>query len=307
MSRISGELTIRDSGRVVSVWWRCDHYVNRVILISDGLANQGITDPIRLNRIAHKFRDKAISLTTMGVGLEYNENLMIGLSEAGGGNYYFIENPANLASIMNRELNTLSSVVAQNASIELTPGREVQVANVIGCESFNRDGRLVIQVGDIHANETREFTVELLIPEGTGTLTVAKGELYYESNCIRLALPPRFTVTTRYTHDAAQIDKHKDWDTQARIDVAVSTQKVEKAMNALDEGRQEEAVRTLKEASQVLMDSPAVLMSASGATQVSEQAANIQNYVSMLKDSTEDSRKAKKAIQYDNYRVQKRK
>lgn len=67
-----------------------EDYVNRVILLSDGLANTGITDPRELGRIAGRYRDKSISLTTMGVGLDYNENLMLGLAEHGGGNYYFL-------------------------------------------------------------------------------------------------------------------------------------------------------------------------------------------------------------------------
>ena len=51
---------------------RSREYVNRVILLSDGLANQGVTDPRELNRIARNHRDETISLTTMGVGLDYN-------------------------------------------------------------------------------------------------------------------------------------------------------------------------------------------------------------------------------------------
>jgi len=68
-------------------------FVNRVVLLSDGLANVGITDPVELNRIAKRYRNKSISVTAMGVGLDYNENLMMGISESGGGNYYFIEHP----------------------------------------------------------------------------------------------------------------------------------------------------------------------------------------------------------------------
>jgi Ca-activated chloride channel family protein len=93
-------------------------YLNRVVLLSDGLANRGTTDPYELRRIAQRYRARSISITTMGVGLEYNENLMMGLAESGGGNYYFVESPGSLASIFRKELEGLGSVAAQNASVE---------------------------------------------------------------------------------------------------------------------------------------------------------------------------------------------
>jgi Ca-activated chloride channel family protein len=274
-----------------------------VILLSDGLANQGITDPHELNRIAKRYRSKSISLTTMGVGLDYNENLMVGLSESGGGNYYFIETPSQLASIMNREFNSAGSVIAQNAYIELKLGRGVRMLDVIGCESiFDRDVYR-IPVGDLYANETREFTVELSIPEGSGTLTVATGTLRCE--CSRISSTPSFSATVRYTREVAEIEKNRDMKVQAKADIAVSTRNVDKAMKALDEGRQEEAKATLNSARAAIMASPAA--SGYGATSeaISEQAERLDSFNKSLNEK--DSRKAKKEIQYENYRVQKKK
>ncbi|HCV42489.1 MAG TPA: hypothetical protein DGH68_03325 [Bacteroidetes bacterium] len=282
-------------------------YVNRVILLSDGLANQGITDQHQLERIARRCRGKSISLTTMGVGLEYNENLMVGLAEAGGGNYYYIESPHSLASIMSREMNTLSCVVAQNASIELTLGRGVVVSDVIGCEHHGDGMKYVIPVGDLYANDRREFTVELSIPEGTGTLTAATGVLRCDSERMRLEIEPRFTVYIHYTRDVAAIEKNKDWDTQAKADIALSTRTVEKAMTAIDEGRPEEAEQSLREAKQILNASPAAAMSVVGGAAIQEQMSRLDSYADTLKGESKDTRAAKKSIQLDNYKTQKKK
>lgn len=282
-------------------------YVNRVILLSDGLANQGMTNPVELNRVARSHRARSISLTTMGVGAEYNENLMVGLSEAGGGNYYFIESPYNLASIMNSELNTLSSVVVQDASIELTLGPNVRVRDVIGCEHHSEGDRYIIPVGDIYANENREFTVELLIPEGAGAMTAATGVLRYDSEATRVRHCPSFSVSVHYTPDLAVIRKNTDWDVQAKAEVAVSTRNVEKAMKALDEGRHGEAEQVLNEAKQLLTASPAASMSGEGAAAISAQTSRLENYVNVLKDKSGDTRVVKKSIQYDNYRTQRQK
>jgi len=235
-------------------------YVNRVVLLSDGLANQGITDPVELNRIARRYRSRSISLTTMGVGLEYNENLMMGLAESGGGNYYFIESPYSLASIVQKEFNALSCVVMQNASIELTLGRGVRVVDVIGCEHSPANGTYVIPVGDVYANDRREFCVELEIPEGVGSMVVATGTLSYERSNERVRHRPAFSARVHYTDDISLIEKHRDWETQASVDVALSTRQVDRAMQALDEGRRDVAAREIAAAKQLLMASPALIV-----------------------------------------------
>lgn len=278
-------------------------YVNRVILLSDGLANQGITDPRELNRIARSHRNESISLTTMGVGLDYNENLMVGLSESGGGNYYFIESPSQLASIMSKEFNSVSSVVAQNAYIELKLGRGVRVLDVIGCETSNDRDVVKIPVGDIYANDSREFTVELSIPEGSGTVTVASGTLRCE--CSSVAARPSFTTKITYTRDVAVIEKNRDLNIQGKADIAVSTRSVDKAMKALDEGRGAEAKQELNAARAAIMASPAASGQGAVSAEVQAQADRLESFNHSLEK--DDARKAKKAIQYENYRVQKKK
>lgn len=281
-------------------------YVNRVVLLSDGLANQGITDPLQLDRIARSYRAKCISLTTMGVGMDYNENLMVGLAQNGGGNYYFIETPSSLASIMNREFKTLSTVVAQNASIELSLGHNVAIRDIIGCEYHAEGDHYVVPVGDLYSNESREFTVELIIPEGTGSLTVATGTLRYESNQRWSDRMATAAATVCYTGDVALIEKERDLSVQAKADVAVSTRTVDHAMKALDDGKNEEAAGLLRQAQHTLSASPAASSMGAGGAEIRLQTDKLDSYEKLLKDSS-DSRKAKKSIQYENYRTQKNK
>ncbi|MBX2992444.1 MAG: VWA domain-containing protein [Bacteroidetes bacterium] len=280
-------------------------YVNRVILLSDGLANQGITSPIELNRIAKRYRERSISLTTMGVGLEYNENLMIGLAESGGGNYYFIESPTQLASMMNREFNSASSIVAQNVSIELQLGKGVRLLDVIGCETISGRNVYRIPIGDVYANDTREITVELSIPKGSGTATVATGNVRYESS--RISFRPSFAASVVYTSDLVLIDRNRDMEVQAKADVAASTRDVERAMKALDEGRKEEAQAQLQSAKAFLGSSPAAASSGAGGDAIRAQAERLDSYDAAVRDAEVDANQVKKAIQYENYRVQKKK
>lgn len=279
-------------------------FINRVVLLSDGLANVGITDPVELNRIAKRYRNKSISVTTMGVGLDYNENLMMGLSESGGGNYYFIEHLHSLAVTIRQEFEMASSVVAQNGAIYLTLGDNVHVQDVVGCEFKNENARYIIPIGDLYANETRDFTVELSVPAGTGNRIVATGELRYESASI-IASYPQFSARVTYTKDYAEVEKNRDLSTQAKADIAVSTRKVEQAMEAMDNGDQAAAEMHLNEAKDMMSASPAVSASGASGESVRSQLGKIESYQKSAKE--DDSRKAKKSIQYENYKTRKNK
>ncbi|MBF8296676.1 MAG: hypothetical protein HW389_3221 [Bacteroidetes bacterium] len=280
-------------------------FLNRVILLSDGLANRGITSPQELRRIAQRYRSKSISVTTMGVGLDYNENLMMGLSQSGGGNYYFIESPNSLASIFGKELRSLSSVIAQNASIELTLADGVHVRDVIGCEEQQSGKRITVPVGDLYSGEQRQLTLELEIPEGSGTIQAVKGILRYEGKHGWFESWPSFTASLHYTRILADIDRNRDNEIQALVDVALSTRSVDRALKALDEGRRDDAEKELKAAESVVMTSPAALSKGAGGAMIGDQRARLESFQNLLRDSA-DFRKAKKAIQFENYQVQKK-
>lgn len=273
-------------------------YVNRVILLSDGLANEGITDPHELGGIARRYRERSISVTTMGVGLDYNENLMVSLAEYSGGNYYFIESPHSIAHILRREFKDLSMILAQNAILELRSGHGVEIVDVIGY-SWNIVGdRCEISLGDLMAGRSQDIIVELRLPEGSGLVTVARGSMSYEVQESSLRTPAEFSVAVTYTGDQNAVERHRDLETQAKADVAVSTRKVEQALEALDKGDREEAEKAIEDARMYLGASPAA-----EAPAIQEQAKRLGDFRTKLEDK--DQRRAKKSIQYDNRNVQK--
>jgi Ca-activated chloride channel family protein len=279
-------------------------YVNRVILLSDGLANQGITDPQRLQNIARKEREHSISLSTIGVGLDYNENLMVGLSENGGGNYYFLESSRNLASVLRKEFDRLSNVMAQNVIIELDLGRGVTLLDAIGYDHNGERGNVQIPVGDLYGDDAREIILELNVPPGSGSLTLARGKLVARGGTEMDNLGS-FDSGVKYEADAAAVERQRDLGEQGKADVAVSTRNVLKAMESLDKGDKEEASRTLAGASDALMNSPAAVAPGVAGSVIRLQMERIRGYADTLRTDSKDTRKAKKSIQYDNYQQQK--
>ncbi len=281
-------------------------FVNRVVLLSDGLANQGITDPHELNKIARRYSSESISLTTIGVGLDYNENLMVGLAQYGGGNYYFIESPHSIAHILRREFDAMTTILAQNSILELSFGRGVEIADVIGFPWTVDGSRCTVSLGDLTAGHSEEITVELRIPSGTGMLALATGSLRYEASNASLDPAEPLSISVEYSGNSEAIERRRDMEAQAKADIALSTRTVEKAMEALDSGNAEDALQEIENAGGFLKASPAAESPQAGAA-IKDQIGRLESFRKALQDSSGDHRRAKKSIQYDNYQIQKNK
>jgi Ca-activated chloride channel family protein len=93
-------------------------FLNRVILLSDGLANVGETNPDVITTDVHGLVERGASTTTIGVGLDFNEDLMEAMARSGDGNYYFIESPDQLPNIFDVEMQGLTATVGRDVKIK---------------------------------------------------------------------------------------------------------------------------------------------------------------------------------------------
>ena len=106
--------------------------INRVILLSDGLANVGPSSTRDLRRLGRELAGQGISVTTIGVGDDYNEDLMAGLAEASDANYYYVQDTEKLPEIFARELGELLTVAAREIRIEISCPDGVEPLGFIG-------------------------------------------------------------------------------------------------------------------------------------------------------------------------------
>lgn len=139
--------------------------LNRVILMSDGLANRGVTDVAQLVALARQKYEAGISTTTMGLGDDFNEDLMMEMANAGGGAFYFIESPEVAPEIFKEELTGLLSVVGQNLTITVTPTPHVSLIKQMNAYPMHTDGKEVtFKLGDVFGGEHKTLVLELSIP-----------------------------------------------------------------------------------------------------------------------------------------------
>lgn len=138
--------------------------VNRVVLLTDGRANVGITHPEQLVGMCRSGREQGVGTTTIGFGEDYDEVLLRGMADAGGGNAYYIERPDQAAGIFTDELEGLLGLGAQNLRVEVRPAAAVTLAAVHHDYPRNTatDGALRLELGDLYAREPRSLLCEFL-------------------------------------------------------------------------------------------------------------------------------------------------
>jgi Ca-activated chloride channel family protein len=115
--------------------------LNRIILLSDGLANVGETNPDTIATDVHGLAQRGVSTSTMGVGDDYNEDLLEAMARSGDGNYYYIAAADQLPSIFERELQGLAATIGKTVTIGLEPQNDVVVADVLNDLDVDAKGR----------------------------------------------------------------------------------------------------------------------------------------------------------------------
>lgn len=105
--------------------------INRVIVLSDGLANIGETNPDAIASDVHRAAREATTTTTMGLGDDYNEDLLEAMARSGDGNYFHIEDSKQLPDIFQSELKGLMATFGRAVELGLAPQSGVTVADVL--------------------------------------------------------------------------------------------------------------------------------------------------------------------------------
>jgi Ca-activated chloride channel family protein len=139
----------------------------KVILISDGLANKGITDSTRLGRMAGAAVEKEFAVSTVGVGNDFNEQLMTTIADRGAGNYYYLENPMAFAEVFQKELFYSKATVATNVSIYFPLNNAISLIDASGYAIEIQNDHAVFYPGDLRSGQIRKLFLTLQVPTGT--------------------------------------------------------------------------------------------------------------------------------------------
>lgn len=148
--------------------------VGRMVILSDGKANVGRTDTTSLSRFIGQVSRSGISVSTVGLGLDFDEDRMSYLADIGGGSYDFVDDPKQLQAVFRDELESIASVVARRTRLEVTLPPGVEGLEVLGWNAARSDDGWTVDLGDIHAGESRKIVARVRVTgSATPTMDVA--------------------------------------------------------------------------------------------------------------------------------------
>jgi Ca-activated chloride channel family protein len=223
--------------------------LNRIVLLSDGLANVGPSRPDDFMALGRELITEGISVSTVGLGLGYNEDLMLALARASDGNHFFAREPADLVQIFNRELNDVLASCAQSVAIdiELKPG-------VRAVKALSRDGKIdgakaQFRLSQVYAATEHYVLLEVEIDPAVA----AAGER--ELGTVKVAYtqgdkggPQALAkaVLARFTASEAEIAAGADAKVTEAVMEQVVLERARAAVSLRDAGKFDEAQRLLQ-------------------------------------------------------------
>ncbi len=224
------------------------HHINRILLLSDGKANVGPSSPDALARLGASLGHEEIPVTTIGLGLDYNEDLMSRLAMRSDGYHYFAQEAGELAEIFDDELGRALSVVAQAIRIEVRCAPGVRPVHFLGREAEIDDRIAVLTLNNLFSDDERRAILEIEVSPRMATAMateLATVSVVYENLATRTQDRLRRDLSIGFT-DSGELAE-QSVNEQVMIDVVrlIGVEQNMLASALRSEGRVAEALEVL--------------------------------------------------------------
>jgi len=220
-------------------------YVRRTLLVSDGLANVGITNHDEIFSHAAALFERGIPTSTFGVGEGFDEHLLEGMANRGGGNFAFIESASAIDQVLQQEFKDLMTVTARNVQVEiiLPPGTDATLPGEWKMEK--KEGKLVVSLSDLPANRVTNLFLNLLTPPGDGQLVLSTVVTYEDEEgkkCNAIG-----ELMLQYAAQAKVESAKNDADLVTRYSAVETGQRMNEALKLERAGRRHEAQQLMRQ------------------------------------------------------------
>jgi len=222
--------------------------VNRIILLSDGQANVGPSSPSQLGDLGHSLRKEGISVTTLGLGMDYNEDLMAQLARRSDGNHYFVRHAPELETVFKNEFGDVLTVVAQEVSIKIHCADGIRPVRLLGRDGEITGQNVYVQLNQLYSLQEKFAMLEVEVPatEAGRSREVASVTATYANMATKTTDKLSSTVSATFTQQTAEVEKNEDPKVMVSAVNMVANLWNKEATWLRDQGKVEEARALLK-------------------------------------------------------------
>ena len=261
--------------------------INRVLLITDGQANVGETNPTRIIEHARTLAARGLSTSTIGIGTDFNEDLLMPMAEAGQGNAWHVQEPEDMKRIFETELNGLLMQFGHTTTLAITPSAGVVVDDVLN--DFEKDARGRYILPNLMHGSPLNIIVRLKVPAGdAGDISdLADFSVSYISQASNVSRTETARLTTGFESKDVLDGLPSNTDVLEAVTLLNNARARREMMEHIDAGRYAAAASTLKS---VLGDTD-VMFSLAPSAKLSEEMEDLADLQPMLARADQGSRK----------------
>lgn len=250
-------------------------YVNRALLFTDGEPTAGNKDFASIVGQVAEQKSRGITITALGFGMEYNEELLAAIAKRSGGNYYYISRPELIPEIFRRELETLMNVVARNIKMRVHMSRWVQVRQIYNKLPVFGHRSAEVTLADLERGSTQTAIVEFeLGARPGGRYRVARIEAVYDDCVTARTESVTGDVVIDFTTDESLIAGGVNDQVRREVEIAEASRNLEKTVMGMrtQQISPADALQELEKTKMMLLDQGKTL-----------QAQDIQNAIDQIK------------------------
>jgi len=221
--------------------------IHRMILLSDGQANVGPSSAQDLGRLGHSLAKEGISVTTVGLGNSYNEELMTSLARQSDGNTYYVEQSQDLARIFNEELGDVLSVAARGVFVKFECPPGVRPLRSLGRDATIHGQTVELRLNQLYGGQERHLLIEVELPPTPATITlpVLVALVRYENVLSKAEENQTASVSARFSEAEAEVKESVNPVVLQEVLVFQAAEAKVQAVELFEQGRRDEAQQLL--------------------------------------------------------------
>lgn len=221
--------------------------MSRVLLLSDGLPTAGVQNRDEIARRAESCAQSGVRISTMGMGIHYDDALMQQIAKRSGGNYSFVGDPEQIGAYLENELDELSRVVARKPMLRVRFGQDVNLVGVLGYDSTQEGRILTVPMPDLQSGELRKVIMKLQV-RGESGATAAIGQAKLEYQVAATKKPGSLVEPVNqvgFTRDYRTVEEGRNLEVLSQVEVSINGQAMLDAMDLQKKGDYDGAIELL--------------------------------------------------------------